>query len=297
MLMLRYAASRGIRNNVLVVASTTDRRPSRTSIDEQAGSRSEGSIPWTSRRLRACCQESGCLRSKRGPTRISIFSSKTAPGWSSRRSEDDWPSAWRRTAALEGVRSGCGRRLVSEYLEFIAKYIGRFGRSPAESDIQRHFFGFGTFRESHGAGAGAKRIYPAAAGHASVDSRCRPGCVCRVWRYASSEESEVAQPDPPKSVSRSLARSPGERGAGRAERSRFLSGQGHARVLSRRELGRLSDHSPRNSKGRHNTGLQPAAPAAIMRAPRLKPKRSASLKRVRTSKMPIPPGRRRESST
>lgn len=26
-----------------------------------------------------------------------------------------------------------------EYLEFIAKYIGRFGRSPAESDIQRHF--------------------------------------------------------------------------------------------------------------------------------------------------------------
>lgn len=26
-----------------------------------------------------------------------------------------------------------------EYLEFIAKYIGRFGRSPAETDIQRHF--------------------------------------------------------------------------------------------------------------------------------------------------------------
>jgi len=26
-----------------------------------------------------------------------------------------------------------------EYLEFITKYIGRFGRSPAESDIQRHF--------------------------------------------------------------------------------------------------------------------------------------------------------------
>jgi len=26
-----------------------------------------------------------------------------------------------------------------EYLLFIRKYIGRFGRSPAESDIQRHF--------------------------------------------------------------------------------------------------------------------------------------------------------------
>lgn len=26
-----------------------------------------------------------------------------------------------------------------EYLEFITKYIVRFGRSPAESDIQRHF--------------------------------------------------------------------------------------------------------------------------------------------------------------
>ncbi len=26
-----------------------------------------------------------------------------------------------------------------EYLEFITKYIGRFGRSPAEADIQRHF--------------------------------------------------------------------------------------------------------------------------------------------------------------
>lgn len=26
-----------------------------------------------------------------------------------------------------------------EYLAFIAKYIDRFGRSPAESDIQRHF--------------------------------------------------------------------------------------------------------------------------------------------------------------
>lgn len=27
-----------------------------------------------------------------------------------------------------------------EYLAFIAKYIDHFGRSPAESDIQRHFF-------------------------------------------------------------------------------------------------------------------------------------------------------------
>lgn len=27
-----------------------------------------------------------------------------------------------------------------EYLAFIAKYIAHFGRSPAESDIQRHFF-------------------------------------------------------------------------------------------------------------------------------------------------------------
>ena len=27
----------------------------------------------------------------------------------------------------------------NEYLEFITKYIDRFGRSPAESDIQRHF--------------------------------------------------------------------------------------------------------------------------------------------------------------
>jgi hypothetical protein len=26
-----------------------------------------------------------------------------------------------------------------EYLAFIAKYMGRFGRAPAESDIQRHF--------------------------------------------------------------------------------------------------------------------------------------------------------------
>ncbi len=27
-----------------------------------------------------------------------------------------------------------------EYLSFIAKYIARFGRSPAESEIERHFF-------------------------------------------------------------------------------------------------------------------------------------------------------------
>ena len=26
-----------------------------------------------------------------------------------------------------------------DYLRFISKYIGRFGRSPAESDIERHF--------------------------------------------------------------------------------------------------------------------------------------------------------------
>ncbi|MDO8251865.1 MAG: MarR family transcriptional regulator [Rhodoferax sp.] len=40
----------------------------------------------------------------------------------------------RQTSASE---SSCKRQL--EYLAFIAKYIHRFGRAPAESDTERHF--------------------------------------------------------------------------------------------------------------------------------------------------------------
>ena len=35
--------------------------------------------------------------------------------------------------------SECPTQRQLEYLAFIAKYIDRFGRAPAESDIQRHF--------------------------------------------------------------------------------------------------------------------------------------------------------------
>ena len=43
-----------------------------------------------------------------------------------------------RTSAHErGLQRPTKRQL--EYLAFISKYIHRFGRAPAESDIQRHF--------------------------------------------------------------------------------------------------------------------------------------------------------------
>ncbi len=38
---------------------------------------------------------------------------------------------------ISNAQKPTGRQL--EYLAFIAKYIARFGRSPAESDIERHF--------------------------------------------------------------------------------------------------------------------------------------------------------------
>lgn len=41
-------------------------------------------------------------------------------------------------AASESVSAQPTKRQM-EYLAFIAKYIARFGRSPAESDIERHF--------------------------------------------------------------------------------------------------------------------------------------------------------------
>ena len=42
----------------------------------------------------------------------------------------------------EGTRSGSGPRPTRrqrEYIEFIKRYMHRFGVAPAESDIQRHF--------------------------------------------------------------------------------------------------------------------------------------------------------------
>lgn len=41
--------------------------------------------------------------------------------------------------AGEGNRSNRPTRRQSEYLEFIRKYMARYGVAPAESDIQRHF--------------------------------------------------------------------------------------------------------------------------------------------------------------
>ena len=46
--------------------------------------------------------------------------------------EQPKPSATKSTSAQPTKRQ-------FEYLAFIAKYIARFGRSPAESDIERHF--------------------------------------------------------------------------------------------------------------------------------------------------------------
>jgi hypothetical protein len=48
------------------------------------------------------------------------------------------------TAAPEGLRAAPGQgarptKRQFEYLAFIHKYITRFGRAPAESDIERHF--------------------------------------------------------------------------------------------------------------------------------------------------------------
>lgn len=43
----------------------------------------------------------------------------------------------RAPALANGLQRPTKRQL--EYLAFIAKYIDRFGRAPAESDIQRHF--------------------------------------------------------------------------------------------------------------------------------------------------------------
>lgn len=49
--------------------------------------------------------------------------------------------AVRLTSALPESRDDSQRptRRQSEYLAFISKYIQRFGRAPAEADIQRHF--------------------------------------------------------------------------------------------------------------------------------------------------------------
>jgi hypothetical protein len=49
--------------------------------------------------------------------------------------------AVRLTSAPPESRDGSQRptRRQSEYLAFISKYIQRFGRAPAEADIQRHF--------------------------------------------------------------------------------------------------------------------------------------------------------------
>ena len=43
-----------------------------------------------------------------------------------------------KTPAVKGPDRESTKRQI-EYLAFIAKYIGRFGRAPAESDIERHF--------------------------------------------------------------------------------------------------------------------------------------------------------------
>jgi repressor LexA len=40
--------------------------------------------------------------------------------------------------ATKGADRGPTKRQL-EYLAFIAKYLGRFGRAPAEADIERHF--------------------------------------------------------------------------------------------------------------------------------------------------------------
>ena len=49
--------------------------------------------------------------------------------------------AVRFTSVLPASRDDSPRptRRQSEYLAFISRYIQRFGRAPAESDIQRHF--------------------------------------------------------------------------------------------------------------------------------------------------------------
>jgi DNA-binding MarR family transcriptional regulator len=44
----------------------------------------------------------------------------------------------RKPAAIKSASSQPTKRQF-EYLTFIAKYIAHFGRSPAESDIERHF--------------------------------------------------------------------------------------------------------------------------------------------------------------
>jgi hypothetical protein len=43
------------------------------------------------------------------------------------------------TVESAGLDPARPTRRQLEYLAFIAKYIARFGRSPAESDIERHF--------------------------------------------------------------------------------------------------------------------------------------------------------------
>jgi len=47
------------------------------------------------------------------------------------------PKVSRTSSPVQGARQPTKRQF--EYLAFIAKYIARFGRAPAESDIERHF--------------------------------------------------------------------------------------------------------------------------------------------------------------
>jgi repressor LexA len=47
------------------------------------------------------------------------------------------PKAPRAASPVHGARQPTKRQ--AEYLAFIHKYIARFGRAPAESDIERHF--------------------------------------------------------------------------------------------------------------------------------------------------------------
>jgi len=55
-----------------------------------------------------------------------------------------------------------------EYLDFIKKYISRFGVSPAESDKALH--GLGALRPPNGRHARASRIYHQSDGRSAVDS-------------------------------------------------------------------------------------------------------------------------------
>ena len=105
-----------------------------------AGPKNEnGDYSWTSTKFRSKFPENAYLTLRHAKTNDLPFISLMAL----RSLSSGWDRSWPWTLHLKTILK-CPAALSPtsrqrEYLEFIKKYMLRFGISPAESDIQRHF--------------------------------------------------------------------------------------------------------------------------------------------------------------